>query len=89
MERFRIDTLERCWPDLNVLFEAHRGIVDAILAGEQVVAEDAARTHLDAVWYRIAATSPDAVVAEDRLDRACAYIDLHLVRSIDGLSPER
>lgn len=82
MERFWGESLERCWPDLNVLFEAHRGIIDAILAGEAVAAEDAARTHLDAVWYRIADTSADASLPDDPLARACAYLDLHMQQAV-------
>lgn len=82
MERFRVDSLERCWPDLNVLFEAHRGIVDAILAGDAVAAEDAARSHLDAVWYRLADTSDDAALADDPLARACTYLDFHMQQPI-------
>lgn len=82
MERFRVDSLERCWPDLNVLFEAHRPIVDAILAGDAVAAEDAARGHLDAVWYRLADTSDDSALADDPLSRACAYLDLHMQQPV-------
>ena len=78
MEKFRVSSLEQCWPDLGVLFEAHRAIVDAILAGDIVAAEDAARVHLDAVWYRIADASADAALPEVPLDRACAYLDLHM-----------
>ena len=82
MERFRVRSLEQCWPDLHVLFEAHRGIVDAILAGDTVAAEDAARTHLDAVWYRIANTSADGSLPDDPLARACAYLDLHMQQPV-------
>lgn len=82
MERFRVSSLEQCWPDLNVLFEAHRPLVDAILAGDAVAAEDAARTHLDAVWYRIADTSADASLPDDPLARACAYLDLHMQQPV-------
>jgi AraC-like DNA-binding protein len=82
MERFRVRSLEQCWPDLHVLFEAHRGIVDAILAGDAVAAEDAARTHLDAVWYRIANTSADGSLPDDPLARACAYLDLHMQQPV-------
>jgi AraC-like DNA-binding protein len=82
MERFRVRSLEQCWPDLHVLFEAHRGIVDAILAGNAVAAEDAARTHLDAVWYRIADTSADGSLPDDPLARACAYLDLHMQQPV-------
>ena len=78
MERFRVSSLERCWPDLQVLFEAHRPLVDAILAGDTLAAEDAARTHLDAVWYRIADASADALLPDDPLARASAYLALHM-----------
>jgi AraC-like DNA-binding protein len=82
MERFRVESLERCWPDLNVLFEAHRGIVDAILAGDPVSAEDAARGHLDAVWYRLADTSDDGSLADDPLARACTYLDFQMQEAV-------
>lgn len=82
MERFRVDSLARCWPDLNVLFEAHRSIVDAILAGDAVSAEDAARAHLDAVWYRLADTGGDATLADDPLARAVTYLDFHMQQPV-------
>lgn len=44
----------------------------------QRAAEDAARVHLDAVWYRIADASADAALPEAPLDCACAYLDLHM-----------
>ena len=78
MERFRLDTLARCWPDLKILFEAHRGIVDAILAGDPLAAEDAARRHLDAVWYRLAELGESGSLPDDPLERACTYLELHL-----------
>jgi DNA-binding GntR family transcriptional regulator len=65
MERFRLDTLARCWPNLKILFEAHRGIVDAILAGDPLAAEDAARRHLDAVWYRLAELGESESLPDD------------------------
>jgi AraC-like DNA-binding protein len=82
MERFRVESIRVCWPDLNVLFEAHRPIVDAVCAGDQVLAEDAARAHLDAVWYRLAESKGDASLPDDPLARACTYLDFHLQESI-------
>ena len=82
MERFRVESIRVCWPDLNVLFEAHRPIVDAVCAGDQVLAEDAARAHLDAVWYRLAEMKGDASLPDDPLARACTYLDFHLQESI-------
>lgn len=78
MEEFRIQSIRVCWPDLNVLFEAHRPIVDAICAGDQALAEDAAKAHLDAVWYRLADSTDDASLPDDPLARACTYLDFHL-----------
>ena len=77
-EEFRVQSIRLCWPDLNVLFEAHRPIVDAICACDQVLAQDAAKAHLDAVWYRLAESTDDASLPNDPLARACTYLDFHL-----------
>jgi AraC-like DNA-binding protein len=77
-EEFRVQSIRHCWPDLNVLSEAHRPIVDAICAGDQALAEDAAKAHLDAVWYRLAESTEDASLPNDPLARACTYLDFHL-----------
>ncbi len=81
-ERFRVESIRVCWPDLNVLFEAHRPLVDAICAGDRLLAEDAARAHLDAVWYRLAEIKGDASLPDDPLARACTYLDFHLQDSL-------
>lgn len=81
-EPFHLDTLARCWPDLTILFEAHRGIVDAILAGDALAAEDAARRHLDAVWYRLAEMGEAGSLPDDPLERACTYMELHLAEPV-------
>lgn len=80
--RFHLDTIVRCWPDLTILFEAHRGIVDAILAGDPLAAEDAARRHLDAVWYRLAELGERGSLPDDPLERACTYLELHLTEPV-------
>jgi len=77
-ERFRIETLRACWPDLDVLFEAHRDIVDTICGGDPQAAEEAAKAHLDAIWYRLAELRGDKSLPDDPLDRACAHIAFHL-----------
>ena len=77
-ERFRVESIQRCWPDLTVLFEGHRTLVDAICAGDALAAEDAARAHLDAVWYRLAEMRGDDSLSDDPLARACAYLEFHL-----------
>jgi len=76
---FRIETLEQCWPDLSVLFESHRPLVEAIASGQSYEAEEAAIAHLDAVWFRLALLSQSAESGKDSLpsdplSRACAYL---------------
>ena len=77
-DAFRVESIRSCWPDLDVLFEAHRQLVDTICDGDRQAAEDAAKAHLDAVWYRLAECKGDASLPENPLDRACAYIAFHL-----------
>lgn len=79
---FRIETIRSCFPDLEVLLEAHRPIVESISNGRSHVAEDAARSHLDPVWYRLAETQQTSVLTSDPLERACAYLAFHLQESI-------
>ena len=74
---FRIKTLKQCWPDLAVLFESHRPLVDSIAAGHPEEAEDEALTHLDAVWFRLADATEDQSLPRDPLSRACAYLAFH------------
>ncbi len=78
MDVFHVESIRICWPELTVLFEAHRAIVDAICAGDAVAAEDIAGAHLDAVWYRLAETQADASLPDDPLARARTYLDFHL-----------
>ena len=76
--RFHVESIRACWPDLNVLFEAHRALVDAVCSANEVAAEDASRAHLDAVWYRLAELTGDPSLPNDPLARACTYMMFHL-----------
>jgi AraC-like DNA-binding protein len=93
---FRLDTLRRCWPDLMVLFEAHRELADAVCAGDADEAENAALVHLDAVWFRLADATDDQSLPRDPYARTCAYLAFHfhepvrlpqLAAEIAGCSP--
>lgn len=93
---FRIKTLQQCWPDLSVLFESHRPLIDNISSGKSEEAEDEALTHLDAVWFRLADATEDQSLPRDSLSRACAYLAFHfhepirlpeLSHEIAGCSP--
>jgi len=80
--QFRTQTIDVCWPDIGVLFESHRPLVDAIAAGDAAGAEESARTHLDAVWFRLALATSDQSMPEDPLARACAYLAFHFHESV-------
>jgi len=54
LARFSRQSVKRHWPDLLQLADEHRFYVQAVLSGDAYAAEDAAATHLDGVWYRIA-----------------------------------
>ncbi|MBA2113779.1 helix-turn-helix transcriptional regulator [Bremerella alba] len=84
---FRIGTLEQCWPDLTVLFESHRPLVEAIASGQAHEAEEAAVAHLDAVWFRLALLSDapefgQEALPSDPLARACAYLAFHFTEAV-------
>jgi AraC-like DNA-binding protein len=79
---FRLQTLKVCWPDISVLFESHRPLVDAVAAGEADEADQAARSHLDAVWFRLATATADESLPADPLARACAYLAFHFQEPI-------
>jgi len=46
---FQVNMLRQCWPDLSVLFESYRDMVDWIAAGRPEDDEEAVIAHLDAV----------------------------------------
>lgn len=66
---------EECFPDVRVLGEEHEHLVETIAIGDSVAAEDAARSHVEAVWFRIAEQcgSP-ASQGTDPLQRAAAHV---------------
>jgi AraC-like DNA-binding protein len=77
-EGFREESRRKCWPDLNLLAEAHRPIVDAICAGDQAAAEEAVHAHSQAIWYRLAGKDEDPAVPHDPLTQACSYVAFNL-----------
>lgn len=63
------------FPDARVLVEEHEHLVATIVLGDPVAAEDAARSHVEAVWYRVAERA--SIVEEstrDPLRRAMAHL---------------
>jgi AraC-like DNA-binding protein len=84
---FHAQGFEDYFPDARVLAQEHEYLVEAIALGDPAAAEDAARSHVDAVWFRVAERSrangdPSAAPHDDPnsdpLRRATAYIAFHL-----------
>lgn len=66
-----------CWPDLRVLSQEHKHLVDDICRGDAEAAANTAREHVSAVWYRkeqLEGLPEDA----DPLQRATAFIAFRL-----------
>ncbi len=79
---FHRESLKVYWPDLRVLMDEHEYLVDAICAGDAAAAQDGVRSHLKAVWFRIAERRGDILREQDPLQRATAYLAFHLHRRI-------
>jgi AraC-like DNA-binding protein len=75
LQDFHRKGCEECFPDARVLAEEHEHLVDTIALGDPAAAEDAARHHVEAVWYRIAERDGAATAQHaDPLQRACAHL---------------
>lgn len=67
------------FPDARVLAQEHEHLVETIALGDPVAAEDAARSHVEAVWFRVSEQGllprqPGA----DPLQRACVHLAFRL-----------
>ena len=67
------------FPDARVLAEEHEHLVETIALGDPAAAEDAARTHVEAVWFRLAEQTKSTNEPEgDPLQRAVAHLVFRL-----------
>jgi AraC-like DNA-binding protein len=67
------------FPDARVLAEEHEHLVETIALGDPAAAEDAARSHIEAVWFRLADQSKSTTETEgDPLRRAVAHLAFRL-----------
>ena len=63
------------FPDARILADEHEHLVETIALGDPAAAEDAARRHVEAVWFRIAEQSGSASGQKgDPLQRAAAHL---------------
>ena len=67
---------DECFPDARILGEEHEHLVATIALGDPAAAEDAARSHVEAVWFRLAEKHGAGAAAQnaDPLQRATAHL---------------
>ncbi len=82
-QSFHRKTFEECFPDARFLGDEHEYLVETIALGDPAAAEDAARSHIEAVWYRIAEQQgTPAAGAADALQRAASHLAFRLARPL-------
>ena len=75
LQGFHQKGFEECFPDARILIEEHAHLVETIALGDPVAAEDAARSHVEAVWFRLAEQQHRATLAApDPLQRAASHL---------------
>jgi AraC-like DNA-binding protein len=79
LQGFHRKGFDECFPDTRILIEEHEHLVDTIVLGDPVAAEDAARSHVEAVWFRLAEQQHQADSAKvDPLQRAASHLAFRL-----------
>ncbi len=80
---FHQRTFDACFPDARFLAREHARLVETIALGDPAAAEDAARSHVLAVWLRVAEQQGRQGGTEgDALQRAVAHIAFNLARPL-------
>jgi len=75
LQSFHRQAFDECFPDARFLSDEHEHLVETIALGDPAAAEDAARSHVEAVWFRLAEPhGGDAVENADPLQRAKAHL---------------
>lgn len=78
LSQFHREAFDEYFPDLRTLMEEHVYLVDTISRADPVAAEDAARSHIEAVWLRVAEKQQAPSQESDALQRAAAHIAFRL-----------
>ncbi|MBM3867059.1 MAG: helix-turn-helix domain-containing protein [Verrucomicrobia bacterium] len=83
LQGFHQRGFEECFPDARVLIEEHAHLVETIANGDPAAAEDAARSHVEAVWFRLAEQQRAPLArGDDPLQRAVSHIAFRLQRPL-------
>jgi len=79
LQQFHQESFEECFPDPRILIEEHEHLVQTIILRDPVAAEDAAQSHVEAVWFRMAEMQNDSSEKKsDPLQRATAHLAFQL-----------
>lgn len=74
LAEFHNQAFKEYFPDLRTLAQEHEYLVEAITYRDPNAAEDAARSHVEAVWLRVAEQKSLPPPVSDPLQRAVAYL---------------
>jgi AraC-like DNA-binding protein len=83
LKGFHRKAFDECFPDARFLSDEHEHLVETIALGDPTAAEDAARSHVEAVWFRIAEQHGDTTSAgAAALQRAAAHLAFRFGRPL-------
>lgn len=83
LQGFHRKAFDQCFPDARFLSDEHEHLVETIALGDPAAAEDAARSHVEAVWFRIAEQHGETTsTSADALQRAAAHLAFRLARPL-------
>lgn len=71
------------WPSLMALYREHEFLFEAWQSPEDWIAEESTHQHLEAGWYRLAATRGDPRPEIDPVARATSFISTHYGSSME------
>lgn len=71
------------WPSLMALYREHTLLLEAWNSHDDWVAQEATHQHLEAGWYRVAATQEKLDPKIDPVDRTVSFISTHFASQID------
>lgn len=72
-----------CWPNLMALYREHELLLEAWLADDDWVAEQATHQHLEAGWYRRRLSEETREAELDPVQRAESFIATHFASRLD------
>lgn len=71
------------WPNLMDLYREHEYLLEAWKSGDLSKAQTATHQHIEAGWYRIALTKPQAQLQLGPFERSMTFIQTHYTSSLE------